>query len=334
MTDGVTVWAPALLSGTLTLSEDWSPFAQFNGTIANTFTAAELAALDPRENLAFELSAGYIHPDGFSDLHPVLTGQLDARTAKQPSGMVDLAASSEEMLCHEARWLGVESWKTFAGVTEALEWLASYGTGRSITISSSVGYLHRPDLVNSVPLTTGQTLWDAMEPIALAAGVRLYVDTDGTWTIGPRASVASITSAYLADGNGGIIQEAEDTLTRDGYAQAAVLHFEWRDAGGIDRNVIGTYGGSGKPTHSETRKSPVTQAQANAAAETVARALATRGDSYRCRGVAAWWLRPGHTVEVTLANGTTARHIVRAVTFDLIGSTMTVTTREPSNLGA
>jgi len=335
LSNGTTTWTVEPLTGTLTLAEDWSPFAQLRSTIANTFLPGELSLIDPRTDLDVVLEAGYIHPDGAVDLHPVFTGQLEERKARNPSGVVDLQASGAEVFAHEAKWMDADTWKTFAGVTEAVAWLAGYALGGTApAVLSTLGNLYRPDLVNAVPLVTGQDIWEAIGDIALAANVRVFVDVDGTWTIAPRATLAGVTAAYLSTGGGGIVDSSEDVLTRQDYHGAAAVKFEWRDAGGIDRQVIGKYGASGTKTYSETRKYPVNQTQADGVAQAIVRNQSTRGDSYQCNGVAVWWLRPGDTVQVSLANGTEARHIVRRIVFDFMSGTMQVTTREPSNLGA
>lgn len=333
MSDGTTTWDTAPLTGTLTLSEDWSPFGQLTATLANTFTPDDLDKLDPREALGVVLNAGYVHPDGVVDLHPLFTGQLEERKARNSAGVLDIKASTGELFAHEAGWLEADAWKTFTGVTEAIAWLAGYATGAVVVPVSHLGNFHRADLVSAVPLVTGQSLWAPIAEIALAAGVRVYVDTDGTWTIAPKTSLAGVTSAFLSTGGGGIVEDSEDTLTRDGYHGAATLKFQWKDAGGADQTVVGKFGVAGRKTFTETRQFPVSQAQANDAAQAVVRNLSTRGNSYECQGAAAYWLRPGATVQVTLANGVEARHVVRSITFNFTLGTMSVVTREPSNLG-
>ncbi len=336
LSDGVTTWTAAPLTGTLALSEDWSPFGQLASVLANTFTPEDLAQIDPRATLDVVLSAGYVHPDGIVDVHPVFTGQLEERKARNPAGVVDIKASSAELFTQEAGWLDADTWKNFVGVTEAVSWLVGYalgGTAFNPVITSSLGYGYRADLVNAVPLVTGQSMWEAIADIALAAGVRVYVDTDGTWTIAPKASLAGTTAAYLSTGGGGIVDTSEDVLTRDGYNGAAAVKFAWKDAGGTEHVVVGKYGDQGKKTFSQERKYPVSQGQANDAAQAIVKTQSTRGNTYECNGVAAYWLRPGDTVQVTLANGTEARHIVKKITFNFTAGTMSVVTREPSNLG-
>jgi hypothetical protein len=267
------------------------------------------------------------------DVHPVFTGQLEHRLAKTPGAVLDIRASSAELFAHDAGYLGTDTWKNFTGVNEAIAWLAGYAVGGTVAVNSHLPAGYSPSLVNAVPITTGQKIWEVIADIALAANVRVYVDATGTWTVGPRATEAAQVAAYLSTGNGGPVTTTDDALTRDGYYGAATIVFEWRDAGGVDHVVTGVYGAPGAKTFSETRKYPVSQFQANAVAQAVVRNLSTRGDSYDCGGAAMWWLRPGDTAQVTLSSGVEARHIVKSLTFDFTAGTMTATTREPSNLG-
>lgn len=330
---GAANWITAPLAGSLTLAEDWSPFGQLSATVANTFSPADLALVDPRETLDVVLDAGYIHPDGTEDVHRLFTGQLEDRTARNPGAVLDLKASTADLFTHESAWMNPATWHTFVGVTEAVRWLAEYALGGPVVLVSSLGTGYRADLVTAIPTRTGTGIWSVIADIALAANVRVYVDVDGVWTIAPRASLAGVTAAYLSTGGGGIIESTQDTLSREGYHAAAAVTFAWTDAAGVEREITGKYGAAGKKTYTETRAYPASQGQADAAAQAVVRAQSTRGDSYQCEGVAAYWLRPGDTVQVTLANGAEARHIVRRVTFNFTLGTMTVLTREPSNLG-
>lgn len=332
LTRGAASWAGTLLAGSLTLAEDWSPFAQFTGTIANTFTTADLVQLDPREALTVTLDAGYVHPDGLEDLHTLFTGQLEERRLRNPESVVDIKASSAELFAHENEWLGADTFKTFAGVNEAVAYFVSYATNTTVTLASHLPAGHSPADVTGIPLETGDSLWQVLEDIATKANVRLFVDVDGVWTIAPKAAVAGETSAFLTTGNGGIVEKSQDYLSRDGYAAAAAVSYKWKDAGGVERTVRGTYGATGKKSISVERKWAATQTQANAAAQGIVKMLSTRGNGYSLEAVAAYWLRPGMTVQVTLANGAEARHIVKSVTFNLLAGTMRVETREPSNI--
>jgi hypothetical protein len=333
ITAGATVWEVPILAGSVTLSEDWSPFAQLSATVPNIFTTAELAQLDPRQLVTVRVTAGYVFPDGFADMNVIFTGQLEERKVRNPDGVIDIKASGAELFAIESKWLDVPTWKTFAGVNEAVQYFAAYGTpGGAVPFTSSLPNAYQPSMVTSIPLDTGDVLWDVLDDIATTAGVRLYVDVDGTWTIAPKATAAAETDAFLTTGGGGIVTESEDILTRDDYYGAAAIKFSWKDAGGVDRTMTGRYGAAGAKTFTADRKRAVTQLQADNAAKLTVKNLSTRGNSYQLSGVAAYWLRPGDTVQVTLANGTEARHIAKAVTFNLTGATMRVSTREPQNI--
>lgn len=337
LTDGTTTWTARALSGTLIYAEDYSPGARLSATIPNSFTPAELAKLDPRDPqhrpVTVTVEAGYIWPDGAEDVHVVFTGQLDRRVAKTSASVVDIEATTAETLTQEGGWMGDEVFQTYGGVREAVNAWLTYALGKAPYLTSTVAFGTRPDLVTGVQVSTGTDMWSLIDQVTNAADLRVYVDDAGAWHLEAKPRVAAVTSAFLSMGNGGIVDNADDTLSRDGYYTSAVLVYEWTDAGGTARKVIGKYGAPSGKVYSARLSIPVTQAVANAAALVRVRNLSTRGAGYQTAGVPCWWLRPGHTVEVSLANGTTARHIAREITFDLTGATMTVTTREPANLG-
>ena len=330
LTDGTSTWTTTLLSGELQLSEDWSPRATLNAVIPNIFTAAELAAIDPRNHtVRATVTAGYVHPNGTVDIAPLFTGHLRERRVSRPSNQVQIEACSDEALAQDAGWLSTDQFKSFAGVTEALEFFASYATGDTITIDSSVGTAYRADLTASIPVKPGAQVWEFMADLTLAANVRLFVDVDGFWKITAKATEASTTDVTVLDR----ASESEDVLSRTGYYSAAVLTYEWRDAGGTDHTIIGRYGTLPGRVYTARLETAITQLAANTAAQDTVRNLSTRGDSYVATDVAAYWLRPASTVRISLADGSTVDHLAKQVVFHLANSTMTVTTRQPSNLG-
>ena len=125
-------------------------------------------------------------------------------------------------------------------------------------------------------------------------------------------------------------------------ATAAVRspRYSWTTPTG-DQEITGSWApapttgtrGQGQKTLVLDREGQITQYGADEAARAVVENVSTRGDSYTLQAVACYWLRPGHTVQVDLANGSSARHIVKQVVFHLGQGSMTVTTREPNNLG-
>lgn len=331
LTDGSTTWTRTMLSGELTLSEDWSPRASLQAVIPNNFTLEELAALDPRSGaVRVTVTAGYVHPDGTVDMHPVFTGHLRDRRVRRPANTVTLEAASDEALTQDAGWLAAEGFKSFPGVTEALEWFLSYALGTATSIDSSIGYNYRADLTASIPVQAGAPVWEFMADLALAANVRLFVDVDGTWRVTAKTTAAHPTDVTVLD----TPSDSEDVLSLGDYYSAAVLRYEWRDAADVDHTIIGKYGTLPGRVYTADFASAITQSAANTAAQDTVRNLSTRGDSYVCTDVAAYWLRPASTVRVKLASGTDVDHLVKQVVFHLANGTMTTTTRQPSNLGA
>ena len=113
---------------------------------------------------------------------------------------------------------------------------------------------------------------------------------------------------------------------------------QWRDGTGTDRTVIASawattgehaVGAVGWRWQVFERTSPTTQAAANAAARVLLGRALSRGRSLSVTAVAAYWLRPGHTVTVQLPTGDQERHLVSRVDFDIPAGLMTVRTRRP-----
>lgn len=329
LTAGAQVWTTTLLGGELTLSEDWSPRGQLAVVIPNIFSLSDLAAIDPRTStVTAVVTAGYVFPDGTTDLHTLFTGHLVERRVSS-GNTVALEAATAEARTLDAGWMATDLFKTFAGVTEALEWFAGYATGTTVVMDSSVGYGYRADLTGAIPVSPGAALWTFMADLALAANVRLYVDPAGVWTIRAKATEAGTDITELTDMAG-----VEDTLSRKDYYAAALLKYEWTDAMDVTHTIYGRYGSPTGPVHYEELATATTQTAANNAAQATVRNLSTRGDSYSGTSPAAYWLRPESTVRVALASGADVLHLVKQVVFHLVNGTMTTTTRQPSNLGA
>lgn len=327
---GASSWTTVLLGGDLTLEEGWSPRGQLNVVIPNIFAASELAAIDPRTSIVrATIHAGYVHPDGTVDVHQLFTGHLRGRRVMRRSNTVQLQAWTDEGLAHDARWMAADEFKSFPGVVEALAWFASYATGTTITMDSSVATGYRADLTASIPTAPGRPVWEFMDELCLAAGVHCFVDADGAWKIRGKVSTASADVTVLGD-----VADSEDGLTRDDdYYSAAVIKYAWTDALDVEHTVYGKYGTlPGRVFYAE-RETAATQTAANDAAASIVTSMSARGDSYTGTSPACYWLRPSSTVRVTLADETSRDQILKSVVFQLAAGTMRTTTREPSNLG-
>lgn len=327
---------------TVSFSEDYSPRVQAVVSCANNLAPAALRELDPRAHLKLGIYAGYIYPGAESDVQLLTTLTASTRGASQPGDVLELVGHSAEVRAHECKWLQAAQVKTFQGVAEAVQWLANYAVAPATAeLVTSVQASYRPDLVTAVALEPGLVLWEVMHALAASAGLMLYVDSYGVWRLEPPASVLGETAAYLVPGPNSTVTKLDDILSRTDYAEAALIRFTWKDAGG-DQTIIGTYAptvpgvpyGAGLKVWESERPGPITQHNANEAARLAVVQLSTRGNAYTIDAAAHYWLRPGMTVQLQTAEGAVIRHICKTVTFSISAGSMTVTTREPSNLGA
>lgn len=328
--------------GNVTLSEAWSPHAQVSLSCAGGLSAAQLASLDPRQAPKVEVHAGYVYPGGADDVQLLTTAVLAERRVVQPGDNLELEANSAEMLAQDVIWLEATQTRSYPGVAEAIDALLDYAGAGTLNLYHDMGKAYRSDLTSAVELERGASVWEIIYHLASQADRWLRVGPDGTWHCTARATKASTTSVYLAtSGTGSIVTRADDVLSRNGYYSAAMITYSWKNSSGVEQLITGTWAppaaagmkGAGQKTLVLERKGRATQSGADNMAKATVRNMSTRGASYQVDAVAAYWLRPGHTVQVTLANGTTARHICKQVVFHLGSGSMTVTTREPSNLG-
>lgn len=326
----------------VTFSEDWSPRIQGSLSAPIGEYPDLVAALDPRAGTVCMPRAGYIVPGVASDVHFLATTHITSVTSPDNGGTMALTFASVEALAQDCVYFGPDIAYSFPGVREALAYMISYAQpgGPGIT-SSVIAVTHQPTLTASIKFEAGRSMWSMIDDLALVAGVRVQADGSGGWRITYKVSTAgSVVVDFTAGVENSIVEKITDGITRDGFFNAALIRYEWRDSAGADKTIYGGFptggaaAGWGLKAYYETRPGPVTQTQANAAAKAIVRALSARGDSYSLDAVAAYWLRDGDTVKVRLASGSTALHIVRAVTFHLSSGRMSVITRAPKNLGA
>ncbi|MDQ5821178.1 MAG: hypothetical protein M3540_07050, partial [Actinomycetota bacterium] len=193
-------------------------------------------------------------------------------------------------------------------------------------------------MVSGLVIDPGTDLWASMADVAARVGAWLYVTEDRTWRVRSRPVVGSIALA-LTVGEAGTIITSEAGMSREGWANYTILEYRFRDGAG-DQTVYGRAkvidgplrpAAAGYRMHTETRNIKATQDQADAAAGSVLRNLVTRGRTLTLRAIAAYWLRPGETIEVTLPTGETETHLVRSVSFTPAAGTMDVVTRQPND---
>lgn len=286
--------------------------------------------LDPRAGVRVDIEAGYVRPDGTEDTHLVADLGIRRRTATEPGSTLRLElASDEARLIDAAPAAGYTL--TDSSHADAIGQLIADGVYPAPPISAAV----TGDPVTVSPVTDR---WSTAVDLADRLGAQVYDDGLRTWHIEPAPTLAGTPDLSITVGQAGTLTATDDTLDRDEWFNYVLLRYRWTDTAGVDQQVLGTAyvatgpyaitGPAGKRIFIDEREIPTTQADANAAAAAVLDRQLSRGTTYRLTAIAAWWLRPGMTVAVTLPGRSVQLHLVGRVQFNRDG-TMDLSTRVP-----
>lgn len=305
--------------------------------------AATLTALDPRGDVRLRVRAGYAGR-GLVDVHPLCELQLRDRVVDRPRNTMRLEGHGAESLLVDAgpERADVEisassTWSTAYAIRDLVRarlgpstpFVVDYPTGGS-------GVSHQQ---------LGTDVWAAVETLVGIIDADVYDDGLGTWHVEPRPQLAVIAAHQLKVGGAGTIVDSSTTLSRadtgaTGFYNAVDIAFRYvTDYATFDEAVLrgyaeqvdGPLGTASVPLRKlvERRDQLVTQAEADAIAASMLKRTISRGRSFRLSAVAAYWLRPGHTVTVQLPTGAQERHLLSSVVFDLSTGRMNVDSRLP-----
>ncbi len=324
----------------VTFSEDWAPYAQ--ARVSLPVPAVEvLDQLDPRINVRLLISAGYTLPDNTREVFELANLGLRTRPVNRPGNTVELSAASDEARAQDYRamyWAGMER----GGINEAVRWLAGYAVfPETPVLLSSFGAGHGRSELTEIEVQLGDDYWSLMDDAASRTNTRVYCDEQRRWRVVPRATTAATPVHHLTVGEDGTIVTANAALDREEWFNAVCLRYRWNDAANTEHMVYGraqatsgpyATGTVGHRVYFEEIPRPVSLAAANNAAAAKLRNLVTRGRSLTVTAAAAYWLRPGDTVAVTLPTGPTSNHLVQSVSFRPLEGLMSVTTRQPENI--
>lgn len=321
----------------LSFSEDWSPYAQLKLDCAVPATA-DLDRLDPRFNARLEVELGYVYPDGTEDVAPAADLALRSRPVNRPADTLSMDAGSDEYRAQDYRvlwWAGMER----AGINEAVAWMAAYAEHpEPVRFASDFPARTNVAELAEVEVQIGDDYWSVMDDCAARTGKRIWCDEFRTWRVGARPERTGTVAHDLTVGENGTIITSSSSLDRDAWANAVCLRYRWNDAANNEHIVYGRALVSAGPFavdavgykgYFEEIARPIGTAAADRAAATRLRNLVTRGRSITLTAAAAYWLRPGQTVRVTLPTGGPGLHLVQSVTFRPGDGLMDLTTREP-----
>jgi hypothetical protein len=277
------------------------------------------------------ITAGYRRPDGTLQTQEVANLGLRRRWRNLPADTITITAASDEMLVVDASPTSLDPANDVTGTTT---------TGAMTTIL-------RKAIAGLTPTVTGSTgpavtlsplgdKWDAIETLADSIGADIYDDGTRAWYITPRPTLGTAV-VHLATGAQGTVLEVNDGMDRETFYNRVYLLHEWWDSTNTRRiiesvkSATGTYA----PTSGNTRTlelrrtTPVTQAQADNAAQALVNRSVSRGSGYDLRAVSAYWVRPGDTVSTAILDDPPGTGLVSRVSFDLRTGLMDLSTRLP-----
>ena len=294
-------------------------------------TQAEIERLDPRTGVRIEVDCGYSN-EAFEDIQMILDLGLRTVRVNRPANTMTLEARSDEDMVIDASPAAKASVSasSHALAVQALLNQAispypefySYFTGPSVSVD---------------PVTDR---WQTIMDLADRVGCQLYDDGLRNFIWEPiKSSVAAVPDLSLAVGENGTVLNSESAIDRSDWYNYVYLRYKWRNASDVDVVIGATAlvstgafsitGPSGKRILIDEREIPTTQAEANAAAKAVLGRTLSRARSYSVTAIAAYWLRPGMTVLLTLPSQAPQKFLVSSVSFDPIAGTMDVTTALP-----
>jgi hypothetical protein len=325
----------------VTFSEDWSPHIQVNATAAMPLTDAQLDALDGRAGCRITVDVGYIYPDRSRDVHVLADVALRGRQVSRPDNKLGILAVSDEIRAQDRVWHSTDTPPAFTGIVGAVKWCAELAMyPEPVVIETAFADSVGSTSIDGMKVPVGSDLWSPIADLANRAGVWVHCTSDRKWRIRGRPAGTDAPVHRLAVGENGTIVTSDSGLDRGDWSNYVILEYFFTNAAGAQVTIFGRAGVTSGPfqpsvtgyrMYHEKRTQPITQAQADAAAATVLRNLVTRGRSLTLTAIAAYWLRPGHVVEVELVTGGPQVHIVQSVQFNPLAGLMTVTTRQPND---
>lgn len=321
--------------GTLTFDETRAPRVQATITCRFPDDAALLSRIDPRQNVRLRLDVGYQRPDGAEEVFQIGDLGLRSRRIERPADTMTLTAASDEALVIDGSPTATGT-VTDASTTGAIS--AVLNQVLTVTPVVDVGGPTGP----AVSGVLFDDRWDAIVDLADRIEKQVFDDGMRTWHINS-APLLDDPALELTVGEGGTIIDSDSGVDRDeGWYNYVWLRYEWTDGSNVDHTIDGkrriTTGPYAATTGNikvfkQVRNVATTQTEANSAGDALVARTVTRGRSFSLTAISAYWLRPGHTVDITLPLGDTEQHLVTAVAFDLRAGTMRVTTRLPDNTG-
>lgn len=326
-----------LTTATLTIDEDASPRFVFNGAFG-LGSQELLDLLDPRTGTRVQVWAGYQYADRTTDVHELVDLGLRERVVRRPQSDVVLVAASDEAIVQD--YTPDQPIVFPAGTTcaTALSTLLGLGHTQPVHVLAQGAGLALIEPLTVEP----EGVWSAVQDLADRSSAVAYHDGLTGFYVLDQPEQASAAAHDLRTGTRGSLTSTEVALDLEEFANWVLVQYRWRDGAGVDHVArgwaevqAGPFGTitSGRRGRVVTINRPGTVAQAQSTASALLVRTISRGRRIHVEGaVAAYWLRPEHTITLTLPLGGAERALVTQVVFDLPAGTMSVHTRQPETV--
>ena len=344
----------------VSMDESWTPHARSSITCALP-DADQLALLDARIGCRVQITTGYRYGKDDEESYLLVDLHLRSREIDHGAGVVTLDLESDESLLIDHILYGTESVDRsdlFGFVSSVLELTGPefsskiysfFGEGEFAkelageTIGKSGGvFVGTPNEAKSeLEPVLGGTAWSLIEEAQRRTGTWVYCQNGRDWVISERAEITATPLLSLTVGEEGTILVGKSVLSRNNFYNEVIFRYEWRDETRLpaDRWVLGSARITGGPfsvnsiarqTYVETIDRRASQTEADIAARDKLSRLLTKGYEFTVRAVAAYWLRAGDTVSLTL-DGKTEKVLVKTINFEPDAGTMSLVLRKPEH---
>lgn len=215
----------------------------------------------------------------------------------------------------------------FSGATVPAGYVTNW-TGEPTAPNNSVserrpanGVERLPELFDWKP---GQSLFDFLQPLINASGLRLFCDESRVWRL-VNPNEYEVPGYVVAQAKFNAT-EGEDLITRneDTWADAVVVIYSWSDSGGESKTA---YDVAGDPTGKAVVRELSREYPGPGAAQHILNSLQGRGRTQTVTVLGQYGATPGQDATISLPGTYPQTGKVRRVTFDLSSGLMDVETR-------
>jgi len=195
------------------------------------------------------------------------------------------------------------------------------GATHQSTSERKAHIVRRPELFDWTP---GQSLFDFLQPLINASGLRLFCDEQRVWRL-VRPEEYEVPG-YVVAQTGHNATEGTDTITRndDTWADAVVVKYTWT---GADGDTQTAYDAAGDPNGKTIYRELEREYPGAGAAAAILNNFKGRGRTQAVTVIGQYGATPGQDASISLPGSYTQTGKVRAVEFDLRSGLMVLETR-------